>query len=194
AGGGGREAQGGALGGGYGGGWLPEALDGKYPGAAKRWGWQWVFPSARLSADPRTGVIRRHHAHPGAVGRAVAQAVRRAGVVKQASAHTLRHAFATHLLEDGYDLRTVQELLGHASIETTTVDTHVLNRSRLGVRSPADALEGRPARGSGSEDRLRPAQPIAGRGRGQDGAQPQGGAGGWFSKRGGAVPGWVARG
>jgi len=124
---------------------LPDALDRKYPAAATAWGWQWVFPSARRSADPRTGTVYRHHAHPGAVARAVSAAGRSSGCVKQVGPHVLRHAFATHLLEDGYDVRTVQELLGHVNVETTMIYTHVLNRSRLGVRSPLDG--GRPASG-----------------------------------------------
>jgi integron integrase len=126
---------------------LPEALDRKYPAAPTEWGWQWVFPSARLSADPRTGEVRRHHAHPGAVARAFRAAARQAGCVKPVGPHALRHAFATHLLEDGYDVRTVQELLGHADVSTTMIYTHVLNRNRLGVRSPLDGPG--PARGPG---------------------------------------------
>lgn len=117
---------------------LPDALDRKYPAAATAWAWQWVFPSARLSTDPDDGTLRRHHAHPATVNRAIAQAVREAGLVKRATSHAFRHSFATRLLEEGYDIRTVQELLGHASVETTMVYTHVLNKGGRGVRSPLD--------------------------------------------------------
>jgi integron integrase len=122
---------------------LPDALDRKLPGAAAEWRWQYVFPSAVLSVDPRSGVRRRHHAHEAAVSRAITQAARRSGVGKRATAHSFRHSFATHLLEDGYDIRTVQELLGHASVETTMIYTHVLNRGGRGVRSPLDGVCGR---------------------------------------------------
>lgn len=119
--------------------YLPHALDRKYPNAAREWGWQYVFPSMRLSADPRApGVVRRHHVHEQAYQRALKKAVRLAGIVKPASSHSLRHSFATHLLENGYDIRTVQDLLGHADVATTQVYTHVLNRGGLGVRSPLD--------------------------------------------------------
>jgi len=117
---------------------LPDALDRKYPKAAEEWGWQFVFPAARICRDPRWGPPTRFHLHESAVQRAVAEAVQRAGVAKRASCHTFRHSFATHLLEDGYDIRTVQELLGHRDVSTTMVYTHVLNRNRLGVRSPID--------------------------------------------------------
>ena len=117
---------------------LPYALGRKYPAASTEWGWQWVFPSARLSVDPRTGEVRRHHASEDVFQRAVKEAVARAGVRKKASCHTLRHSFATHLLEDGYDIRTIQELLGHADVSTTMIDTHVLNKGGRGVRSPLD--------------------------------------------------------
>ena len=100
--------------------------------------WQFVFPSRKLSVDPRSGVQRRHHAHEVAVSRAITQAVRKAGLTKRASAHTLRHSFATHLLENGYDIRTVQELLGHVSVETTMIYTHVLQQGGRGVKSPLD--------------------------------------------------------
>jgi integron integrase len=128
---------------------LPHALDRKYPNAGKEWAWQWVFPATSHYTDRITGEKRRHHLHESVVQRAVKQAVVRAGISKPASCHTFRHSFATHLLEDGYDIRTVQELLGHRDVSTTMVYTHVLNRGGRGVRSPADELEMRP-------DRLRP--------------------------------------
>jgi site-specific recombinase XerD len=100
--------------------------------------WQYVFPSAKLSADPRSGVTRRHHASADSVQREVKRAIRLAGIMKHGGCHTLRHSFATHLLEDGYDLRTIQELLGHSDVRTTQIYTHVLNRGGRGVRSPLD--------------------------------------------------------
>jgi integron integrase len=120
---------------------LPGALARKYPAAGRFWGWQFVFPSVRRSIDPRSGVVRRHHFNPSSVQKAVGRAVKAAGIQKHASCHTLRHSFATHLLEASYDIRTVQELLGHRDVRTTMIYTHVLNRGGRGVRSPLDFLE-----------------------------------------------------
>ena len=125
---------------GYGCAHLPFALAKKYPSAEREWGWQYVFPSMRRSVDPRSGIERRHHAPEDSLQRAVRQAVHRAGVIKPASVHTLRHSFATHLLESGYDIRTVQELLGHADVKTTMIYTHVLNRGGKGVVSPFESI------------------------------------------------------
>jgi integron integrase len=120
--------------------WLPEALRRKYPRAEEEWGWQWVFPSAELSVDPETRVRRRHHVTDAAVQHAIKLAARKAGLAKPVSPHTLRHCFATHLLENQTDIRTVQELLGHKYLETTQIYTHVMKKPGLGVRSPLDNL------------------------------------------------------
>jgi integron integrase len=118
--------------------YLPFALERKYPRAGRLWIWQYVFPSDRLAKDPRTGIIRRHHANESSLQKAVSQAGRTVGLNKRISCHTFRHSFATHLLQQGYDIRTVQELLGHKDVKTTMVYTHVLNRGGMAVRSPLD--------------------------------------------------------
>ncbi|MGZ8219937.1 integron integrase [Methylomagnum sp.] len=120
--------------------WLPDALAVKYPNAPREWGWQYVFPARSLSVDPRSGRRRRHHVDEKALQRAVKKAVQATGLGKPVSPHTLRHSFATHLLQSGYDIRTVQELLGHKDITTTMIYTHVLNRGGHGVVSPLDRL------------------------------------------------------
>jgi integron integrase len=119
---------------------LPNALERKYPNAGKEWGWQWVFPATSHYTDRATGEQRRHHLHESVLQKLVKQAVHEAGLAKPATPHTFRHSFATHLLEDGYDIRTVQELLGHRDVSTTMIYTHVLNRGGRGVNSPADRL------------------------------------------------------
>lgn len=120
--------------------WMPNALARKYPAAGTSWGWFWLFPSSRLSLDPRAKVVRRHHTGESAVQKAVKAQSARAGIVKRVSCHVLRHSFATHLLEAGRDIRTVQELLGHANVKTTEIYTHVVNRKAGGVISPLDGL------------------------------------------------------
>ena len=120
--------------------YVPDALARKFPNAARDWRWQYVFPSGRISTDPRSGAMRRHHLHENALQKAVNRAAQEAGITKRVGTHTLRHSFATHLLQAGYDIRTVQELLGHADVSTTMIYTHVLNRGGKGVKSPLDGL------------------------------------------------------
>jgi integron integrase len=123
---------------GYGSVYLPFALERKYPHAQYEWIWQYVFPSERISKDPRSGIVRRHYLNESGLQKAMKQAVRQSGITKRVSCHTFRHSFATHLLQNGYDIRTVQELLGHKDVKTTMIYTHVLNRGGKGVRNPLD--------------------------------------------------------
>ena len=119
---------------------MPHSLAKKYPGDAYSVAWQFVFQGANISTCPRTGERRRHHVYPTSIQRAVRNAVKRAGIKKKASCHTFRHSFATHLLESGYDIRTVQELLGHSSVQTTQIYTHVMKKAKLAVKSPVDSI------------------------------------------------------
>lgn len=124
---------------GYGSVYLPFALERKYPNAEREWVWQYVFPSGRRSRDPRSGIIRRHHLDESGLQKSLRLAAQAAGIEKRVGCHTFRHSFATHLLQNGYDIRTVQELLGHKDVKTTMIYTHVLNRGGRGVRSPLDS-------------------------------------------------------
>ena len=119
---------------------LPNGLEGKYPNAGKEWKWFWLFPSNNLSVDPRTGIVRRHHVKPNTLQNRVKAAMDKVEITKKASVHTFRHSFATHLLEAGYDIRTIQELLGHSNVQTTMIYTHIAKRNKLGVRGPLDQI------------------------------------------------------
>ena len=119
---------------------LPTALEKKYPKAGEEWGWFWVFPSHKLSVDPRSGKVRRYHLYPSTLQKTFHTALLKSGVTKKASIHTLRHSFATHLVESGYDIRTIQELLGHSNVSTTMIYTHVASKNKLSVISPFDNL------------------------------------------------------
>jgi site-specific recombinase XerC len=123
--------------------YLPTALERKHPNAAREWNWQYVFPATRLSVDPRSGVVRRHHLDQQLLQKAMKKAVTQAGIAKKATVHTLRHSFATHLLQAGYDIRTVQDLLGHKDVSTTMIYTHVIKKGPHGVKSPAEILKRR---------------------------------------------------